>query len=136
MDGDTIAIGAEDEDSASTGINGSEIGTGAPSRGAVYVFTRSGNTWSQQAYVKASNSAANSSFGVSLSLDSNTLAVGTDSASTCIFTRSGGLWTQEALYREGQYGTWRFIWHQRGAPWRHSRRRCIWRRQCRYRHQW
>ena len=95
---DTLAVGAVGEDSAATGIGGNQGDNSASGSGAVYVFTRSGNTWSQQAYVKASNSAANSSFGGSLSLDSNTLAVGTDNASTAyVFTRSGGVWTQEAL---------------------------------------
>jgi FG-GAP repeat len=98
LSNDTLAVGAIGEDSAATSIGGNQGDNSASGSGAVYVFTRSGNTWSQQAYVKASNSAANSSFGGSLSLDSNTLAVGTDNASTAyVFTRSGGLWTQEAL---------------------------------------
>ena len=98
LSNDTLAVGAAGEDSAATGIGGNQGDNSASGSGAVYVFTRSGSTWSQQAYVKASNSAANSSFGGSLSLDSNTLAVGTDNASTAyVFTRSGGLWTQEAL---------------------------------------
>ena len=46
--------------------------------GAVYVFSRSDTTWTQQAYVKASNTDAGDDFGysVSLSSDGNTLAVG------------------------------------------------------------
>jgi len=46
--------------------------------GAVYVFTRSGTTWPQQAYVKASNTGGNNRFGVSIALsaDGSTLAVG------------------------------------------------------------
>jgi hypothetical protein len=42
------------------------------------VFTRSGTTWSQQAYVKASNTNADDYFGVAvaLSADGATLAVG------------------------------------------------------------
>jgi HJR/Mrr/RecB family endonuclease len=50
-------------------------GSGA---GAVYAFTRSGATWSQQAYVKASNTDASDQFGLSvaLSADGATLAVG------------------------------------------------------------
>ncbi len=98
LSNDTLAVGAAGEDSAATGIGGNQGDNSASGSGAVYVFTRSGSTWSQQAYVKASNSAANASFGGSLSLDSNTLAVGTDNASTAyVFTRSGGVWTQEAL---------------------------------------
>ncbi|MGI9304615.1 MAG: FG-GAP repeat protein, partial [Gammaproteobacteria bacterium] len=44
----------------------------------VYVFTRIGVTWNQQAYVKASNPRACDYFGrvISLSGDGNTLAVG------------------------------------------------------------
>ena len=119
IDGDTIAIGADGEDSASTGINGSESGTGAPSSGAVYVFTRSGTTWSQQAYIKSSNSESSDQFGHSVTLSSDTLAVGAngeDSAATGIdgnqgdnsasasgavyvFTRSGSTWTQQAYIK-------------------------------------
>jgi hypothetical protein len=42
------------------------------------VFTRSGATWTQQAYVKASNTDAGDQFGISVALsgDGNTLAVG------------------------------------------------------------
>ena len=57
--------------------------------GAVYVFTRSGGGWAQQAYIKASNTGANDQFGsaVALSADGNTLAVAAqfeDSAATGI----------------------------------------------------
>lgn len=98
LNNDTLAVGAVGEDSAATGIGGNQGDNSASGSGAVYVFIRSGSTWTQQAYVKASNSTANSSFGGSLSLDSNTLAVGTDNASTAyVFTRSAGAWTQEAL---------------------------------------
>ncbi|MCG8319749.1 MAG: FG-GAP repeat protein, partial [Cytophagales bacterium] len=50
----------------------------AAAAGAVYVFTRSGNTWNQQAYIKASNTGSDDEFGSSLGFDStgNTLAVG------------------------------------------------------------
>jgi hypothetical protein len=45
--------------------------------GAVYVFRRSGTTWSQQAYVKALNTGANDRFGGSVTLagDGATLVV-------------------------------------------------------------
>jgi hypothetical protein len=43
----------------------------------VYVFIRSGATWSQQAYIKASNTEFNNGFAsVSLSADGDTLVVG------------------------------------------------------------
>ncbi len=53
------------------------------------MYTRSGTTWSQQAYVKASNTGVGDQFGhsVPLSADGSTLAVGAwfeDSAATGI----------------------------------------------------
>jgi hypothetical protein len=46
--------------------------------GAVYVFSRSGAAWAQQAYIKASNAGAGDLFGFSVALsgDGGTLAVG------------------------------------------------------------
>src|SRR5712664_2135683 len=46
--------------------------------GAIYVFTRSGTTWSQQAYLKASNAEAGDSLGyaIAISQDGNTIAGG------------------------------------------------------------
>ena len=54
-DGTTLAVGAIGENSNATGIDGNQLNMSASGAGAVYVFTRSGNAWSQQAYVKASN---------------------------------------------------------------------------------
>ena len=86
-DGNTLAVGANFEASAATGIGGDQTDNTASWAGAVYVFARVGTTWSQQAYVKASNPGANDYFGysVALSADGNTLAVGAifeDSAAT------------------------------------------------------
>ncbi|GAK74741.1 probable outer membrane secretion protein -rhodobacter capsulatus [Nonlabens ulvanivorans] len=71
-------MGASFEDSNATSINGDQNDNSSSLSGAVYVFTRTGTTWSQQAYVKASNTDANDQFGhsVSLSGDGKTLAVG------------------------------------------------------------
>jgi hypothetical protein len=109
------------EDSNATGINGNQADDSAPDSGAVYVFTRSGGVWSQQAYVKASNTGPGDSFGFSLALsaDGNTLAVGAylensnatgiggnqadnsalDSGAVYVFTRSGGVWSQQAYIK-------------------------------------
>ena len=57
-DGNTLAVGAMSEDSGATGVNGDQNDNSQQSSGAVYVFTRSGQTWSQQAYIKASNTRA------------------------------------------------------------------------------
>jgi hypothetical protein len=77
-------VGAPFEDSTSTGINGDQtnvgLHNGGTGTGAVYVFNRAVNTgtWTQQAYVKASNTGADDLFGnsVALSGDGDTLAVG------------------------------------------------------------
>ena len=76
--GNTLAVGASNERSGATGINGDQNENLAPSAGGVYVFRRMGSLWEQQAYVKASNTDAGDFFGdeVSLSADGNTLAVG------------------------------------------------------------
>ena len=75
ISGDTIAVGAPGEDSGSTGIDGEQFNNDAVSAGAVYVFTRSGATWSQQAYIKGDVAEASDTFGNVVKLDGNTLAI-------------------------------------------------------------
>ncbi|MCA8941319.1 MAG: FG-GAP repeat protein, partial [Planctomycetes bacterium] len=48
IDGDTIVVGANLEDSHATGVNGAQGVNGAPQSGAAYVYVRSGPQWSQQ----------------------------------------------------------------------------------------
>jgi len=119
-DGNTIAAGAITEDSGSTGINGNQADNTAPAAGAVYVFTRTGTTWSQQAYVKPAEMTAGDLFGyaVSLSADGNILAVGSfdedgssrtingpsdnkanGSGAAYVFTRTGTTWAQQAYIK-------------------------------------
>src|SRR3990172_1798045 len=72
-----MAIGAHQESSSARGINGNQNNNSAYASGAVYVFTRRGDAWAQQAYIKASNAGQSDNFGavVALSADGNTLAV-------------------------------------------------------------
>jgi len=120
-DGNTLAVGVPEEASNATGIGGNQLDNSAFRSGAVYVYTRSGSTWTQQAYVKASNTGANDRFGVRLELsaDGNTLAVGAsgedsyafgiggaqnndlavDSGAVYVYTRSGGSWTQQVYVK-------------------------------------
>ena len=102
-DGNTLAVAAYWESSAATGINGNEADNSISQAGAVYIFTRSGGTWSQQAYLKASNTGNagegdvpgdGDQFGTSLTIsgDGNTVAVGAiteDSGATAINGNQG-----------------------------------------------
>ncbi len=119
IDGDTLAVGAWGESSAAVGVDGDQKDTSASSSGAVYVFKRSGAVWAQEAYLKASNNRKDVSFGYSVSLSGNTLAVGAwgeDSASkgvdgdpspggqvqagaAYVFTRNAGKWSQQAYIK-------------------------------------
>jgi hypothetical protein len=94
-DGNTAIVGSVNEDSSSNSNNG-----------AVYIFTRSESTWTEQQKLLASDAATDDVFGgsVSLSSDGNTAIVGsyTESASPTsgqgaayVFTRSGSTWTQQ-----------------------------------------
>jgi len=77
-DGNTMAVGANFEDSSATGINGDQFDNSADHSGAAYVFRFDGVEWFQEAYVKASNTEARDNYGraVALSGDGTTLAVG------------------------------------------------------------
>ena len=104
-DGKTLAVGAAGE--ASDGSNEADDST--EYAGAVYVYTLDGNTWSQQAYLKAADAAEGDAFGgsVALSADGATLAVGapyrdasvntTNSGAVYVFTRDDGPWSQQAF---------------------------------------
>jgi hypothetical protein len=102
-DGNTLAVGSTSESSASSGINGNQADTSAPDSGAVYVFTHSGDTWAQQAYVKPWNTVTRGVlFGYSVGLSGNgdTLGVGTydeqgGRGAVYVFTRNNGKWAQQ-----------------------------------------
>ena len=72
VSGDTLVVGANGESSNGTG----PLNDNAGNAGAVYVFTRSGTTWSPQAYLKASNTDAGDQFGISVDLAGDTVVVG------------------------------------------------------------
>ena len=125
-DGNTMAVGAPYESGGSTGANGNQNDNSAYASGAVYLFVRQGNSWLQQAYIKASNIGQSDHFGasVALSRDGNTLAVAApweSSAATGInanqndnslqqagavyvFTRTGSSWTQQAYIKASNTG--------------------------------
>ena len=52
-DGRTLAVSAEQEDSAATGVNGDQADNSTSASGAVYIFRRASAGWRQEAYLKA-----------------------------------------------------------------------------------
>ena len=124
---DTLAVGSESEASNATGVNGNQADNSAPGSGAVYVFTRTAGVWTQQAYLKASNTDAGDGFGDSLGLDGDTVVVGarleTSAASgvnanqadnsspnagaVYVFTSTGGIWTQQAYLKASNAGAYK-----------------------------
>ena len=129
-DGSRLAVGAWDEESRARGVGGDQTDNSAFRSGAVYVFSRTGATWTQEAYVKASNTDGYDRFGrsVSLSVDGSRLAVGAwaesssatgvggdetsdrapDSGAVYVFSRTGTTWTQEAYIKASN--TDRYDW--------------------------
>jgi hypothetical protein len=77
-DGRTLAISSPGENSGAIGINGDQSDNSERGSGAAYVFRFDGKEWYQEAYIKASNTDKEDSFGSSLALsdDGNTLAIG------------------------------------------------------------
>lgn len=93
VDDDTLVVGAPQEDSNATTINGDQSNNTASERGAVYVFrlNKTTGTWSQEAYIKCPESV--SRFGNSVAISGDTLVVSTINQPVYVFTRSGTTWT-------------------------------------------
>ena len=101
IDGDTIVVGAWTE--------------GVDQAGAAYVFTRNGGVWTEQAYLKASNSGPEDQFGSSVAVQGNTIVVGARQESgdgsdpgdnsaeyagaAYLFVRNGEAWTEQAYIK-------------------------------------
>lgn len=71
-----LVVGAPFERSGATGVNGDQSDVSANNAGAAYVFKYNGNVWTQEAYLKASNTEASDQFGRSVSIHNNVIAVG------------------------------------------------------------
>jgi hypothetical protein len=135
ISGDTVVVGANFEDSSTTGV---QAGAGTPNdtlgqsgdSGAAYVFVRSAGVWSQQAYLKPAavgTTQVADRFGISVAVAGDTVVVGArweDSSTTgvqagagtpnesasaagaaYIFVRSAGVWTQQAYLKPAAVGT-------------------------------
>lgn len=90
--GNTLVVGA-----FSATVNG------VVSQGAAYVFTRSGNTWSEDQKLLASDGALFDNFGASVALYRDTIVVGANGATVngnpaqgavYVFRLSNGIWTE------------------------------------------
>src|SRR5262249_42472788 len=89
MSSDTIVVGAPFEDSNANGVNGDGNNNGAGDSGAAYVFVRNGTNWSQQAYLKASNTGASDHFGASVAISADTIVLGAPDESSNATTVNG-----------------------------------------------
>lgn len=78
--GDAIVVGARNEDSNATGIDGNQNNNLAENSGAAYAFVRAGTSWSQQAYIKAHNMVSGQLLGHSIAFDGATTVAGAPSA--------------------------------------------------------
>ncbi|HMV45143.1 MAG TPA: FG-GAP repeat protein, partial [Leptospiraceae bacterium] len=125
IDGDTIVVGARQEDSNQTTITNGTLTSSnilAGVSGAAYVFRRTGSTWSNEAYLKAPNAEANDQFGESVSISGDTIVVGaineasnqttitngstassnnsaSSSGAAYVFRRTGSTWSNEAYLK-------------------------------------
>ena len=89
VSGDTIAVGASQDDEVSSANSG-----------AVYVYTRSGISWTLQQRLIASDPSVGAGFGSALAVDGDSLAVGAPNANggtgaAYVFTRSGSNWSEQ-----------------------------------------
>ncbi|MBI4660133.1 MAG: HYR domain-containing protein [Verrucomicrobia bacterium] len=93
ISGDTIAVGAMNDKSSGT------------TTGAVYVFVRTGTTWSQQVKLRPSDGSAGAGLGYSVGLSGDTLVAGAPGVSpefagqppsAYVFVRAGSGWQLQA----------------------------------------
>ncbi len=97
IDGETTIVGANLDDGA------------ALDAGAAYVFDRAGTTWSFTTKLVASDAAATSFFGQSVSLSGNAVLIGApaadgaeaDSGSAYLFRHDGTAWLEEQIITAG-----------------------------------
>jgi hypothetical protein len=126
VSGDTVVVGAPDEDSSALGVNGTPNEL-ANNSGSAYVFIRNTGTWSQQAYLKPAvvgNTQSGDAFGTSVAVSGDTVAVGAyheassslginstpnelsgTAGAAYVFTRIAGAWSQQAYLKPAAVGT-------------------------------
>lgn len=125
VDGDTLVVGSFREDSGSAGVNASQDNDDGKNSGAVYVFVRDGDSWVQEAFLKASNPDEGDQFGISVAISGDTIVVGSEresssatgvdgdqvnndlyrSGAAYVFTRDEGVWNQQAYLKASNPGS-------------------------------
>ena len=90
VSGDTVMIGARWDD---------DLGYDS---GSVYLFTRSGGTWTEQGKLHASDATTAGYFGRSIALSGEAAVIGgyridRNVGAAYVFTRCGGSWTEDAI---------------------------------------
>ncbi len=122
VDGDTIVVAAAGDPSGIGGIDPVGHDSLAPTSGALYVYTRSGNAWSQQAFLKSSDpdsgdrlawswsalvfqgdqiyAGAYQEDGAGTWVDGDPSSnASANSGAVCGFRRTGGTWAQNAYFK-------------------------------------
>jgi hypothetical protein len=99
VSGETVVVGAQHEKGSGTGVNPPDDDA-LFFAGAAYVFVRQGETWSQQAYLKASDASFEDLFGSSVAIAGDTLVVGARVAEAAyVFEREANVWRQTAILK-------------------------------------
>jgi hypothetical protein len=118
INGDTIAVSALGESSnkasITNGVTASDDNTNSQS-GAVYVYKRSGANWEQEAYLKAANNGVNDTFGYSIAINGDTIAIGThhESSNQAIITNGVSASNDDSSYQSGAV----YVYKRSGASW-------------------
>lgn len=119
MSGNTLVVAAQLEDGGGPIAVGATPNNAAPESGAVYVFQRNGDVWTQEAYLKASNTNTSQLFGSSVAISGNTIVVGArgedsnatgingqqnnnlalNSGAAYVFVKTNGTWVQQAYLK-------------------------------------
>jgi hypothetical protein len=94
----------EQADSVSVSVDTAALGQLAFVGGTVFVYTRTGTTWTEQAQLVSSDPEVTDGFAGSVSLDGDTLAAGarsqdgaeTNSGAAYVFVRNGTAWSEQA----------------------------------------
>lgn len=117
--GELLVVGAPDEDSTDTVIDGDASNNRGGGSGAVYAFRREGDAWVQEAYIKAFNANPGDALGEDLDFDGEWLVVAApeedgsgrvvdaendnmagEAGAAFVFHRdAAGVWTQDAYLK-------------------------------------